>query len=143
MRKPPPSARDIQAALPGRIYYGENLVLIVRRGGTRSWMYRYTSPVTRRATETSIGPFPAFSYADARQAATQMQAQVAKGIDPVRAKREERASQITWEEACDNWIACWSSDMVRSAKTQCASLSEDTWQGSLGQEHSPYRRCDG
>ena len=35
MRKPAPSVSQIQAALPGRIYYGDNLVLIIRSNGTR------------------------------------------------------------------------------------------------------------
>jgi integrase len=105
MRKPAPSPRDIQAAPPGRIYYGDNLVLIVRSGGTRTWTYRYTSPVTHRVTETSIGEFPAFSYASARKAAVKLQMTVAQGQDPVHLKRQERASQITWAEACDAWVA--------------------------------------
>jgi integrase len=112
MRKPAPSVRAIEAAPPGRIYYGENLVLIIRTGGTRSWTYRYTSPVTHRVTETSIGEFPAFSYSAARQVATQLQAQIAKGFDPVVLKRQERASNTTFAEACDAWVtvgqASWS-----------------------------------
>jgi integrase len=105
MRKPAPSVSQIQAAPPGRIYYGDNLVLIIRGNGTRTWTYRYTSPVTHRVTETSIGEFPAFSYAGARKVASQLHLTIAQGQDPVHLKRQERASQITWAEACDAWVA--------------------------------------
>jgi integrase len=47
-----------------------------------------------------------------------MQMQIAKGIDPVLQKRQERASQIPWHEACDAWIAAgqasWSKSQHRN-----------------------------
>jgi integrase len=118
MRKPSPTVRQIQDAQPGRVYYGENLLLLVRPNGTRTWTLRYTSPVRGKVTETSLGPWPAYSYSDARQAATQMQMQIAKGIDPVLQKRQERANQIPWHEVCDQWIAVgqasWSKSQMRN-----------------------------
>jgi integrase len=49
-----------------------------------------------------------------------MQALIEKGQDPVHLKRQERASQITWREACDAWIeagqASWSKSQMRNMR---------------------------
>jgi integrase len=109
VRKPAPLASEIRAITidPGkhvkRVYYGERLVLIVTPS-SRRWSYRYTSPITHRANETSIGPWPEYSYSSARQVAAQLAVMVAKGQDPVQEDRRKRAAGTTFAEACEGWI---------------------------------------
>jgi integrase len=47
----------------------------------------------------------AVSLAQAKTKAQGMRRQIANGICPIYAKRAERASQVTFKEACDGWIA--------------------------------------
>jgi integrase len=105
MKRQDPTAHDINAAKPGVHYYGNGLCLKVSPdGGTRRWMLRYTSLVTRKPTETRIGPWPAVSYKDARAKIARQRQLIAQGIDPVQARRQERAKGTTFAEACEAWI---------------------------------------
>jgi integrase len=103
VRKPAPTTREISVLPPGRVYYGEGLVLIVTPT-SRRWAFRYTSPITHRVTETSVGPWPEINYTFARHEVALMQVQVAKGEDPVLAKRQQRSAGTTFAQACEEWI---------------------------------------
>jgi integrase len=73
-------------------------------GQVRRWIFRFTSPVTKRPTETGLDLAPAVSLADAKGKAQAMRKQIANGICPIAAKRAERASQVTFREAAEGWI---------------------------------------
>lgn len=60
-------------------------------GGVRSWSFRFRNPATGLPARSTIGRYPQFSLAEARQAVNALRKQVAHGVNPVRAKREERA----------------------------------------------------
>jgi integrase len=98
-----PSDTTILSAPPGRVYYGDGLCLKVTPT-SRNWIFRYTSPLTRRPNETTIGPFPAFSYHDARNEIARMRQMLARDKDPVQEKRKERAKGTTFAQACEGWL---------------------------------------
>jgi integrase len=125
MRKHPITQARILALPAGRYYYGDGLVLVVKAGKRRishKWVYRYTNPSTKTATETSIGSVQAFTYPEARNESVRLQGLVARGHDPVQVKREQRAAQTTFAEACDGWIennqASWSESHRHSVDVQ-------------------------
>ena len=67
----PLSTMALKAMKPGNkvlVDTGENRGLRVRcgRGGTTTFFYRYTSPVTHKLAQIVIGHFPSISLADAR-----------------------------------------------------------------------------
>jgi integrase len=95
--------REIQAMPPGRLYLGHGLVLIKSPTSIR-WIYRYTSPITHKPTETTIGPWPEYGYSSARQVATQLHVMVLSGKDPVQEARKLEANKTTFAEACEGWI---------------------------------------
>lgn len=73
---------------------------------TRSWVYRYTSPTTKKRRELGLGSTRVRSLADARKLATDYRLQVLNGLDPKdeRDKQRaiaqiERAHRITFDEA--------------------------------------------
>ena len=73
---------------------------------TRSWVFRYTSPTTRKRRELGLGPTRVRSLADARKLANDFRLQVLDGRDPKdeRDKQRavavaERAHRITFDEA--------------------------------------------
>jgi integrase len=77
-----------------------------RRGVTRSWLYRYTSPTTRTRRELGLGSTDARTLADARKTAAAFRVQVLDGLDPKdlrdnqrAAAVAERAHRITFDEA--------------------------------------------
>ena len=86
---------------------GLNLQVVQGQGRvTRSWVFRYTSPTTRKRRELGLGSTRVRSLADARKVATDFRLQVLDGRDPKdeRDKQRaesvaERAHRITFDEA--------------------------------------------
>jgi integrase len=101
--RPMPTMREIQAMPPRRLYLGYGLVLIKSPTSTR-WAYRYTSPITHKVTETTIGPWPEYGYSSARQVATQLHVMVLRGEDPVHVARQLEANKTTFAETWKGWI---------------------------------------
>ena len=102
------------------------------RGPSRSWIYRYTSPETGKATMTSLGTCSSMSLLAARRVAQTLADKVKAGVDPVLEERrqkqaaKERAEQtrrdcVTFRLACEEWLQSridsgYYSDGERSAK---------------------------
>lgn len=86
---------------------GLNLQVVQGQGRiTRSWVFRYTSPTTRKRREFGLGSTRVRSLADARKLATDFRLQVLDGRDPKderdrqrTAAVAERAHRITFAEA--------------------------------------------
>ncbi|MEY3525219.1 MAG: Prophage integrase, partial [Pseudomonadota bacterium] len=81
-------------------------------GFTRSWVYRYTSPTTRKRRELGLGPVKVRKLADARSLSAELRLKVLNGIDP-KDERDRirfegiaaRGHQITFDEAVRQCIA--------------------------------------
>jgi integrase len=69
---------------------GGGLYLQVSNGGTKSWVLRYM--LNGRAREMGLGPFHTISLADARKKAADCRRMKLDGIDPIEARKEQRAS---------------------------------------------------
>jgi Arm DNA-binding domain len=101
--------RNVIFAPPGRHHAGvQGLYLYVSPDAqVRRWIYRYTSPVTRRVTETGLGLIQVLSLVEARAKAHDLQKQIAAGVCPVQARRVAKAAmigQMTFGECCEAWI---------------------------------------
>jgi integrase len=118
--------KSIVLAAPGRHHAGvKGLYLYVSPDEqVRRWLYRYTSPVTRRVTETGFGSAIVLPLAEAKKKAEGLERQIAMGVCPIHAKRAQRAEQATFKEACEGWIA----------------VHKSAWKG--GEESSQYRNCN-
>lgn len=73
---------------------------------TRSWVFRYTSPTTRKRRELGLGSARTRKLADARSLSSELRLMVLNGIDPKDERDRDRAnavaaraSQITFDEA--------------------------------------------
>jgi integrase len=100
--------RDVALKEPGRHRVGgeQGLYLFVSPDEqVRRWIFRFTSPVTKRVTETGLGMASAVSFAQAKAKAGDLRKQIANDICPIHAKRAEQASRVTFKEAADGWIA--------------------------------------
>jgi integrase len=70
----------------------------------RRWVFRYTSPVTHKPTETGLNLASVVTLAQAKARAGDIRRQIAAGECPIHKKREVRASQVTFREAANAWI---------------------------------------
>lgn len=81
------------------------LYLSVRPSGAKSWKYDYRLG-GKRATYT-IGAFPEYSLAEAREAHLQARKKVAEGLNPTEAKRERAAKQQASQQRFSDFAKLW------------------------------------
>jgi integrase len=85
-------------AAPGKFFDGANLLLRIKPNGKATWSFRFDRAGKR--TELGLGSVRDVSLADAREAAANHRRTLALGGDPLREKRERRATNvITFEQA--------------------------------------------
>lgn len=94
---------------PGLHADGAGLYLHVGRGGTKSWVLRYS--IYGRTREMGLGSLTAVGLADAREKAARARRLLADGVDPIDARDSERASRraaataaMTFDEAAAAYI---------------------------------------
>ena len=88
------------------------LYLQVAGSGTKSWLFRYKSPVTAKQREMGLGSLNLVSLSAARDIAVECRRQVLSGLDPLeergrvkRVRQLEQARSITFQEAAETCIA--------------------------------------
>jgi len=95
------------------------LYLQVRAGAdglSRSWLYRYQSPITGKLRWMGLGPCELVPLTEARDLARQMRRLVTQGVDPIEQRRDsaqasrnavsrEKASRMTFKECADAYMA--------------------------------------
>ena len=88
------------------------LYLQVAGSGTKSWLFRYKSPVTAKQREMGLGSLNLVPLAAARDIAVECRRQVLSGLDPLeergrikRVRQLEQARSITFQEAAEQCIA--------------------------------------
>lgn len=104
---------------------------------TRSWVFRYTSPTTRKRRELGLGSARVRKLADARVLSGELRLKVLNGIDP-KYERDKaralaitaRAHQITFDEAIAQCMATKSSEWKNIKHGQ-------QWQNTLTTYASP------
>src|SRR5262245_28518252 len=94
---------------PGRYGDGHGLYLQVESPTNRSWLLRYQTNGRKRWM--GLGPLHAFSLQQARERARAARQQLADGIDPLDARKAERARQavaaaktLSFEEAAQAYF---------------------------------------
>ena len=108
----PLTAKQVDSEKRGGYYAdgacpGLNLQVVQgRRRVTSSWVFRYTSPTTRKRRELGLGSTRVRSLANARKLANDFRLQILDGRDPKDEKDKqraaavtERAHQVTFDEA--------------------------------------------
>jgi integrase len=106
------SARSVETVTKtGYHRCDRGLYLQVSRTGTKSWIFRYKSPVTSKQREMGIGSLEVVSLAEARKIAVETRLQLLKGIDPINERKRikqanllKQARTMTFEEAAEQCI---------------------------------------
>jgi integrase len=98
-----------QARRPGLHGDGGGLFLQVAKGGTKSWVFRYK--VDRRLRVMGLGPLHTIGLAEARERARECRKLRLDGVDPIEARRGQRAAArldaakaMTFAECADAYI---------------------------------------
>jgi integrase len=107
------SARSVETVTEiGYHRCDRGLYLQVAGSGTKSWLFRYKSPVTAKQREMGLGSLNLVPLAAARDIAVECRRQVLSGLDPLeerarnkRARHLEQARSITFQQAAELCIA--------------------------------------
>ena len=107
------SARSVETVTePGYHRCDRGLYLQVARSGTKSWLFRYKSPVTAKQREMGLGSLNLISLATARDMTLECRRQILSGLDPLeerarskRARQLAQARSITFQQAAEHCIA--------------------------------------
>jgi integrase len=98
---------------PGKYEDGNGLRLVVGKGTSRKWVFRYRFGTQRR--EMGLGSYPTIALKAARDAAAAVRAQLVQRIDPLAARQaQEAADQAdeariwTFEECAKEYITAHS-----------------------------------
>jgi integrase len=84
--------RIIQTAKAGRLGDGDGLFLVVSKSGRKKWVLRYQ--VGGRRKDKGLGPYPDVGLKDARVKAAEDRSLIARGVDPIEARRSrEKAAK--------------------------------------------------
>ena len=99
-----------KAKKPGMYADGGGLYLRVTAEGTRNWVLRYM--IDRRPRWMGLGPFPLYGLQEARAKALDARRKRHEGIDPIEARRAERARRrladakaTTFKECAESYIS--------------------------------------
>ena len=102
--------KNAEKPKPGMYADGGGLYLRVTPEGARNWVLRYM--LNRRPRWMGLGPLALYGLADARAKALEARRKRHEGIDPIEARRTERARQrldeakaITFKQCAENHIA--------------------------------------
>ena len=98
---------------------GDGLYLQVTDGGSRSWVFRFKTG--GRSRDMGLGSLNTVGLAEAREMAAECRRQRLQGIDPIEARKSERAQaqldaarSITFDDCRDKFIAshraAWAND---------------------------------
>lgn len=92
----PLTALKVRTARRGRHADAHGLYLIVREGGSRSWMLRMQHQGRRR--DFGLGPAHEVALADARALASDLRRMIRNGLDPVKERGLRRKAGPTFEK---------------------------------------------
>ncbi|MDM7860563.1 integrase domain-containing protein [Alteromonas sp. ASW11-36] len=104
---------------------GQGLMLRVKPNGTKTWLFNYYHPVSKKRKNISFGSFPTISLARAREEREQARLLLSKNIDPQEHREEiSRASKLECENTLKNVSARWF-EIKRQQVTK--DYAEDIW----------------
>lgn len=110
---------------------GRGLYMEITPACSRRWRFRYW--IDGRENRISLGLFPEISLAEARKRCEEARRQIAQGVDPSKARQDEKAEKETFELVAREWLEKFGAAMTeRSAGEILRRLERDVfpWVGS-------------
>ncbi|EGM3906085.1 integrase arm-type DNA-binding domain-containing protein, partial [Salmonella enterica] len=91
----PLTVTEVKGAKPREkdfaIYDGFGLLLHVASTGGKVWRFRYSHPVTKKRQTYTVGRFPEFTLAEAREVRDELRRMLARDIDPATERKNLKA----------------------------------------------------
>ena len=89
---------------------GGGLQLRIKPSGSKTWLFNYPRPGTRKRTNMKLGTYPSLSLADARRRKEEYKSLLEHGIDPQEFRSEQvreraEAGENTLKRVTDKWFA--------------------------------------
>lgn len=116
---------------------GPGLYLQVSSSGTKSWIYRFKSPVTKKQREMGLGSHSVIGLAEARQLASEQKRLVTLGADPIEVRKQiqkskaiEQVRNVTFKDVAEVCIKAKSHEWRNAKHAQ-------QWQNSFKQYAYP------
>ena len=101
----------LREGAPGRYRDGRGLYLQITKEGYRSWVFRYSRGIGKKEGMLGLGPLADFNLEEARERARKARQQLHDGVDPLDARKKERAARaleaakaITFEQAAQQYF---------------------------------------
>lgn len=124
------TVRTVQAADAPRLYAdGGGLNLQVAKGGSKSWIYRFT--LRGRAREMGLGSVLDMTLAEARAAADEARRLVRDGIDPIEKRKADRAAIAAAPSPKPTFWQCCESFLKAHQHRWRNSKSSQQWRNTL------------
>ena len=132
------SSRSVESVKDAGYHHcGPGLYLQVSPSGTKSWIYRFKSPVTKKQREMGLGSQSVIGLAEARQLASEQKRLVTLGTDPIEERKQiqkskalEQARYVTFKDVAEACIAAKSHEWRNAKHAQ-------QWSNSLKQYAYP------
>ena len=100
---------------------GGGLALKISPNGSKTWIFNYTRPLTKKRTNAGLGSFPSVSLTQARKTAETYRALLAQNIDPQTHKvAEQTRHSNTLRQVAKSWF-----EIKKSSVT--VNYAEDIW----------------
>ena len=103
-----------------RLSDGQGLFFLIRTSGSRSWQYRYLSPITKKEKIYTIGHYPQLSLAQARTECTILRASVNQGVCVQNTKIESRKDIPIVKDSFKDIAILWN-------ETRKTRVGKTTW----------------
>ncbi|EGG93314.1 Phage integrase [gamma proteobacterium IMCC1989] len=125
----PLSSKQVQQAKAKEKEYnladGGGLALRIKPNETKSWIFNYTKPYTKKRANISFGLFPDLSLANARRERDKYRELLAQDIDPKEYREQEAEKQ---REAIDNTLENIARRWLSVKKSKITSnYADDIW----------------
>jgi len=96
---------------PGLYCDGGGLYLQVTPSGTKTWIFRFRSPLTQKLRDMGLGPLHSVELPEAREKAAAQRTALLDGLDPIEARDEgtrrkalEAAKAVTFSQCAASYI---------------------------------------
>ncbi len=88
---------------------GGGLYLQIELSGSKTWLFKYAKPYTKKRTNKTLGSYPTITLAQARAKRDEYQSLLAQGIDPKDYEQQQSQQQAnalnnTFEKVALNWF---------------------------------------
>lgn len=122
----------------------KGLILRISTGGAKSWSVLYRRRIDGRRRRCTLGQYPEVSLADARAAALDALARVARGEDPAREQRRPTAAgrPMTFGDLADRYLTRHAERSKRSGFQDRQMLEKDVLPGLRHEPLESIRRAD-